>query len=444
MTFLIRACLSLVFMFGLAARLEAQEIILWHSMDGALAEIFQSFVTHFNEKPEQVTKNIKIIPQYKGTYEHTLNAGLKVLNTKDAPHILQVYEMGNLVMQAHPESFVPLSQLTSHPSKQLVPEHFLPVIREFYKSRTQTQGLPSLPFSASSVILFYNKDAFRKAGLDPEHPPTTWEEFELMAQTLKKAGAPSVLASGWLSGHHIDQTGAWHNQLVATLGNGVDGNSAVLKVNQPFFQYHLGKLAKWYEQGIFSLETGFQAEKAFVDGNIIILTQSANRLPNLEKHIAHTFDIGVGYFPYWKNQVSTYQNTSAGGGSFWALKGHKTEDYEAVQAFFEYLTDPKTQAEWHQKTCYMPVVVGAEAIAEEQKFYSSGLKGAAAKIALNSFSSHAPREHSRGVLLPNFPFVREVMIHEMKEAIRGNKSVEEALMQIDQQGNQLMRSTETH
>lgn len=432
---------------------KSQEIILWHSMDGALGEIFNEMVARFNARPENVQKNIKILPQYKGTYEQTLNTALKIINTKDAPHILQVYEMGNLVMQAHPGAYIPLNKLSSNPSPNLQPQRFLPGIREFYKARNsnnpnkesgsrsvpQATGMPSLPFSASSVILFYNKDAFKKAGLDPSQPPKTWEEFEKFAKILKEKGSQNVLAAGWLSGHHIDQMGAWHNQAVATKGNGVDGDQAILKVNQPFFQYHIGKLAEWFHDGIFSLETGPQAEKAFANGEVLILTQGANRLPNIEKHVAGRFEVGLGFFPYWQGKIDTFQNTVAGGGSFWAMAGHQPEEYQSIQSFFEFLADPKTQAEWHQKTCYMPVVLGAEAIADQSKFYTSGLKGKAAKIALDSFTLHPPKEYSRGILLPNFPRVREVMIQELKEAIRGNKNVEAALEEIDQLGNKLIQ-----
>lgn len=443
--------LSVIFIFcSVVQTAHAKDIILWHSMDAQLGSLFQSFVERFNQKPEIREKNIKIVPQFKGNYDQTLEAGLKVLNTKNAPHILQVYEMGNLIMQQKKDAFVPLNKLTETPSKSLQPENFIPTIREFYKSRSQEDksknidaGLPSLPFSASTVILFYNKNAFKNAGLDPENPPKTWEEFEKISEKLKKNGAQKIMASGWLSGHHIDHTAALHNQPIATHGNGIDGNNAVLNINHPFFKYHLSKLAEWHQAGYFSIETGAQAEKAFANGEILILSQGSNRLPILEQVVGSNFEIGLGFFPYWQKKISKPQNTIAGGASFWALSGHSKEDYAAIQAFFEYLASAETQAEWHQKTCYMPVVIGAEQIAENQNFYDSSLKGKAAKIALTSFSANAPREYSRGILLPEFTHVREVMIQEMKEAIRGNKTVENALQQIDVLGNRWMLGTWT-
>ena len=166
-------------------------------------------------------------------------------------------------------------------------------------------------------------------------------------------------------------------------------------------------------------------------------------MPNLEKIVNGQFEIGVAFLPFWQSKIDKKANSIAGGGSFWALKGHSPDDYKTIQKFFEYLASPEIQAEWHQKTCYMPVVIGAETLAEKQNFYNSSLKGEAAKIALISFSGNPPQEYSRGILLPNFPKVRELMIQEMKEAIRGNKTVEAALKEIDLQGNRIMKEEPT-
>ncbi len=87
----------------------------------------------------------------------------------------------------------------------------------------------------------------------------------------------------------------------------------------------------------------------------------------------------------------------------------------------------------------MPVVLGAQEIAKQKGFYENGLKGKVASIALKSFMGRQPKEYSRGILLPHYPKVRELMVQEMKEAIKGNKTAEEALNQIVIVGNNIMR-----
>jgi sn-glycerol 3-phosphate transport system substrate-binding protein len=426
--FCVIICLS--FSTCIASNTNQNEIVLWHSLDGPLGEKFDILVNRFNEQPESKKANYKVVTKYKGTYEQTFAAGQKVLNTPSSPHILQIYEMGNAAMQANPNSFVALDKLMAKPSSVLKREHFIPFIYNFYKSR-DGDFLASLPFSASSVII--------NAGLDPEKPPVTWEEFEQMAAILKEKGAKYVLASGWLSGHHLDHTGAWHNEPIASKGNGIESDQAEIIVNRPFFRHHLSKLASWYQVGLFSLESGTQSEQAFAEGDVIILTQGSNRLPGIEKNVNGRFQIGVGKLPYWKSQVAAPQNTIAGGASFWALAGHKQEEYAVIQKFFEYLASAQIQSEWHQETGYMPVVVGATEIAQKQGFYEKSIKGKAAKIALDSFSENSPKEHSRGIRLPNFPKVREVMVHEMKEAIKGNKTPAASLEEIEKAGNKIMQ-----
>lgn len=438
----LRVAVFLLFFSGLLSA--AQSIAVWHSFDGPLEEKFTDIVNKFNQKPEIVAANAKIVLHFKGSYDQTLYAGLAAVGTKEAPQILQVFETGNILMQSRPHVYVPLNKLTKNPSALFNNEHFIPFFSTFYKGRHGEKGLHSLPFSASTVILFYNKDAFRKAGLDPEHPPTTWEEFEKMAVVLKKRASKNVLASGRLSGHHIDQLGAWQNQPIATKGNGVDGEKAKLIVNHPFFIHHINKLSNWYQKGILSLDAAQRAEEAFAREEVLILTQGGNRFTRIEKLVNGKFEIGVGYFPYWKSRSKQPQNTVAGGASFWALAGHSAKDYEIVQQFFEYLASPEIQAEWHQDTCYMPVVKGAEAIAQRNQFYEQGLKGKVAKIALNSFSGHKPKEYSRGILLPEFPKVRELMVQEMKEAIKGNKTSEQALSKIVILGNKMMQEGSEH
>jgi len=416
----------------------AKEIIVWHSMDGPLGERLLEIVQQFNAKPSQFKNGVIVTLSYKGDYDQAIELGLEKAGTPLAPHVLQVYEKGNLVMQANPNAYIPLDKLSSTPSCSLQKARFLPAIRDYYRSRAGAEGLPSLPFSVSSVVLFYNKDAFKAAGLNPENPPATWEDFEKVAYLLKKRGAHHILASAWLSAHHVEHVGSWHNQQVATEGNGLDGEGALLAINTPFFRDHFNKLVSWYQVGIFNLAFGEKSEQAFARQEVVMLTDSANRLSHLQRLIKNKFEIGVASFPYWESVVREPYNTAVNGASFWAIKGHPAEDYVIVQQFFEFLASPEIQSEWHQKTCYLPVVIGVQALAEKQHFYEQGLTGKVAKIAIDSFMKRTPGEFSRGVLLSKFPAIRDLIVQELKAAIKGEQSVEEALEHAVSKANNLI------
>lgn len=434
--------LLLVLLLFFQFSLHAKEIIVWHSLDEGVAKSFTELVHQFNQKTDIKKLGFEIVLKYKGEYDDALLAGLSAINTREAPHILQVYEKGNLMMQRYPNAYIPLDKLSEHVSPFLQKSHFIPAASDLYRDRHETSGLASLPFSASSIVLFYNKDAFRSAGLDPEVPPNTWEDFEKVAQVLKKKGAKNILASRWLSLHHIEHMGAWHNQPIATHGNGVDGNGARLTINSSFFKDHFNQLANWYEMGIFSLEMGDKAEHAFAKNDVVMITDGVNHLPHVYQLVNGKFEIGVGRLPFWKKIIEEPYNTAASGSSFWALAGHPHDDYKIVQIFFEYLVSVEVQNKWHQMTGYLPVILGVEELSEKQGFYTNGLTGKAAKIGLDSLIKNPPAVYSRGVLLPNFPTIRDVITAEMKEAIQGKKPVEAALGEAVILGDQIIEGSQ--
>jgi sn-glycerol 3-phosphate transport system substrate-binding protein len=432
------ALILLITIFTPYATCKRQEIVVWHSMDSVLGNIFNELVETYNNQPEVITSKVKIVPVFKGNYDQSLDALCQAAGTPQAPHAAQIFEMGTLVMHqktdvhGHP-LFKSLTQVMKSINSPLSEHDFVPSIGAFYKARASE--LLSLPFNASTVVLFYNKSKLNELG---HKPPQTWEEFEELAENINKSVGKRLLGAGWMHGHMIDQTGARHNQPVATHGNGIDSNQALLCLNTPFFIDHLTSLQRWYEQGFLTLASGPQAETEFANEDIIFLTQGANRLPILESKIK-TFEIGIAAFPYWAKHVDQPYNTIAGGASFWAINGYDDAIYKSLAHFFEYLVSVKTQMQWHLKSGYLPVIQKAhEAIYNEQSPYSNELAQQAARIAFTSLFGDTVTENTRGILLPRFNEIRKIMLDEMLAAIEGKRSPEEALSNITELGNSLL------
>ena len=257
-------------------------LVIWHALDGELGKVFNELLKDF-EKQEPT---IKVQAISKGNYDKTLDAFLK---DPQEPDVVQVFEMGTAVMQSA-KKFTPIKTVFSWIKKPI--PNFTSAASSFYKGHAKT--LQCLPFSAATVILFYNKTLLDRIG---ENPPEAFEDFEKMAIKHRKNGTLLTLAAGWLSGHHMDQIGAIHNIPIATKGNGVDGQNAKL-VDNPFFNTHWIFLQTWYRAGLFSLKAGPEAEKAFADGEIALISQGSNRLGILEKAVDGRFEIGVAHFPY--------------------------------------------------------------------------------------------------------------------------------------------------
>ncbi len=101
-----------------------------------------------------------------------------------------------------------------------------------YYSDTQGQLL-SMPFNSSTQVLYINKDAFKKAGLDPNRPPKTWPEVGDAAEKLKASGMACGFTTGWQSWVQLESFSAWHNMPFATKENGFGGLDTRLEFNGP-------------------------------------------------------------------------------------------------------------------------------------------------------------------------------------------------------------------
>ena len=126
----------------------------------------------------------------------------------------------------------PVWQLAQSTGVKLDPNAYIPAVRGYYS--LPDGRLMSMPFNSSTCIVWYNKDAFEKAGLDPEQFPATWPEVVTLARTLRDKGAaqyPVITASVvWA---HFEQFSAIHDLPYATEANGFKGLDAVLKINSP-------------------------------------------------------------------------------------------------------------------------------------------------------------------------------------------------------------------
>lgn len=432
---------SLVRCYQISKEISPQKIIVWHAMDYALGHAFETLVQDYNQKPEVRDAGIQVVAEFKGTYDQTLDAGLAVACTAQAPHILQVYEMGTLKvikLQQKKSVIVPLKEVMSN--THFDENVFLPRIVQFY--RAHGQFLNSVPFNTSTVILYYNKTALQKAGINEASllDRLTWEDFINIADRLKKQGAQNILAHGWLTGHGIDQTAACHNESIATNGNGVDGDAVMELSKSDFFEHHITFLKELYEKEMFTLKVGAEAEKAFADQEVMFLTNGANRLPLIEQQVKNKFEIGVATFPYWKKWVDASHNKLVCGASLWVMAGHATHELGAIADFLKYVVSVPVQKKWHMMTGYVPVVHGVREICEQEGFYEASLQGKASLIALESLMAKEQKEYTRGILLPNFPEIRKIQIEEMTKAIKNEKSVKDALKTIDEKANELLKS----
>ena len=169
------------------------EIQWWHSMGGALGEWVNDLAKAYNASQTQY----KIVPTFKGSYDESMTAAIAAFRSGNAPHILQVFEVGTATMMASKGAIVPVGKVMSDAGVAFNPAAYVPAVAGYY---TAPNGqMLSFPFNSSTPVFHYNKDAFKAAGMDPENPPKTWPEVALAAGKLKAAGHKCPFTTSWVS-----------------------------------------------------------------------------------------------------------------------------------------------------------------------------------------------------------------------------------------------------
>jgi sn-glycerol 3-phosphate transport system substrate-binding protein len=150
------------------------------------------------------------VPVFKGTYDETLTSAIAAFRANEQPAIIQVYEVGTGTMMAAEGAVYPVYQLMKDQGEAWDQSQFIAPVVGYY---SDTSGnVLSLPFNSSTPIMYYNKDVFKKAGLDPETPPRTWAEVEAFSRKIKESGAAACgFTSTWMSWIQTENLNAVHN-----------------------------------------------------------------------------------------------------------------------------------------------------------------------------------------------------------------------------------------
>jgi sn-glycerol 3-phosphate transport system substrate-binding protein len=409
-----------------------KEIVVWHAFEGFIYEKFAEIVDDFNH--QSGAYHITLVN--KGNYTETYNRGVEAFEAGYPPHILQVYEVATQGMMLKTNMFRPVDELMSHFFKKFDSDVYIDAVRDFYS--TPNKKMYSLPWNASTGILFYNKEAFRKAGLNPDHPPKTWEELEKIGVKLVNAGYIGFVTA-WPAAYNLEYICSWHNLPFATHENGLGGLQARLNFNGPYQIRHLDKLVQWQKSKIFQYEGRFttQPEKTFTDGRSAILLQGSNRFPMLKK--ASADPLGVGFIPYWADIVDSPYRLTIGGSSFWVMAGFDEETYRGIAQFLAYLSLPEVQTYWHQQTGYLPITEAAYYLAKKKGFYE---KNPAAEIAVLEVMNKKITPNTKGIRLGSYTVIREKIIDNMEKALKGEITPKEALDTAVAEGNALLAQFE--
>ncbi len=411
----------------------ATEISWWHAMGGALGESVNDLAKRFNDSQSDYV----VVPVYKGNYTETMTGAIAAFRAKQHPHIVQVFEVGTASMMAAEGAVYPVYQLMRDAREPFDQSRYIAAVAGYYA--TADGNMLSLPFNSSTPVMYYNKDAFRKAGLDPEKPPRTWPELAEMSRTLIQSGAVKYgFTTGWQSWVLIENFSAWHNLPIGTLANGFEGLKTEFQINSPQHVAHLQAIADWQKDNVFKY-AGRRSEPnpLFIEGECAFLLNSSASTAGIAR--GAKFDFGITFLPYWPEIAATPQNSIIGGATLWVLKGHKPKTYKGVAKFITFLSRADIQAEFHQATGYVPITNEAYELTRIQKYYAAN---PGADIAVQQLNYNPPTENSRGLRFGNFVQVRDIFNEELEALWAGTKDAKTALEAMTARGNTLLRRFE--
>jgi sn-glycerol 3-phosphate transport system substrate-binding protein len=410
----------------------ATDILWWHAMSGELGRQLERLAADFNAS--QTT--YRVVPIYKGSYTETVSAAIFAFRSRSQPAIVQVNEIATATMMAAKGAIYPVYDLMREESEAFLPTTYLPAVTGYY---TDLAGnMLSFPFNTSTPILYYNKELFRKAGLNPEVAPKTWPEVGAAAQRLRVSGVPCGFTTHWPSWVNVENFSAVHDVPIATRSNGFAGPDTALMINNPLVVRHLTQLAEWQKTKVYDYGgRATRAEPRFQNGQCgIFLGSSATRADILKNA---KFDVGFGTLPYWPDVQGAPRNTIIGGATLWVLRDRPREEYKGVARFFAFLSKAEVQAAWHQATGYLPITKAAYELSRDRGFYD---RNPGAAISVEQMMRATPGENSKGLRLGSFVLIRDVIEEEMEQVFTGRKRAQDAMDSAVERGNRLLRQFE--
>lgn len=420
----IALALALAFASGAQAQTEIQ---WWHSMSGALGDWVGDIAKDYNSKQ----RDYKIVPVFKGSYDESMTAAVAAFRAGNAPHILQVFEVGTATMMASKGVVVPVEQVMREAGYKFDPKAYVPAVAGYY---TAPSGqMMSFPFNSSTTVMWVNLDAFKAAGLPTDKLPRTWPEVTLAAAKLKASGHQCPFTTAWQGWTQLESFSTWHDTELATQGNGMKGLNARLVVNSPLHVRHIENLGNMAKQGLFVYKgRGSAAGAPFESGECAISINSSAAYAGVSKNAK--FKFAVGTLPYYPDVPNAPQNTVIGGASLWVMSGKKPAEYKGIASFFNYLSDPAVQAANHKRTGYLPVTMAAFRLTEQSGFYQ---QNPGTDVSVNQMIRKTT-EKSRGIRLGNYVQIRTIEDEELEQVWAGKKSAKAALDSVVQRGNELL------
>lgn len=433
-TAVVAACFLFMFL-GSPVAAKKVELQFWHGLAMPLGGLLEKIVDDFNASQD----TYHIHASFRGSYPDTMVAAIAASRAGKAPHIVQMFEVGTATMMAAGGAIKPVHELMKEAGIPFDPRAYIPAVRGYYS--LPDGRMMSMPFNSSTAVMFYNKDAFRKAGLDPAKPPRTWGELRAAARRIVAANAAKIgFTAAWPTWTQFEQFSAVHDIPLASRANGMEGMDAVLLINSPLHVRHVQTLIDMQREGSFRYGGRDSAADAlFPAGEAAIIHASSGLRARIVREAK--FDWGVAMLPYYDDVKGAPRNSIIGGASFWVMTAPRrtAEEYRGVAEFFRFISQPDVVARWHMETGFLPITFGGFERTQALGFYR---QNPGTDVPFRQLTLTEPTENSRGLRLGNMPEIRVVVQEELEMALQGKQTAQQAMDNAVARGNTILRHFE--
>ncbi|WP_405083189.1 ABC transporter substrate-binding protein [Paenibacillus chitinolyticus] len=388
------------------------KITFWHSMSGELGKVTDKLISDFNASQ----KDVQVEGIFQGTYDESLNKMKASMDSKSGPSLIQVYEIGSRYM-IDSKAITPVQKFIDADKYDL--SQLEENITQYY---TIGGKLNSMPFNTSNPILYYNKDMFKAAGLDPEKPPVTFDEVTKAAQALSKDGkaGASFAIYGWFMEQFFAKQGAEYVN---------NGNGRTSPATESYVNKEAGlKALTWWKSMVdnkTALNLGRKTDdtkKAFAAGQIAMMLDSTASLKGIVSTAEGKFQVGTAPLP--KPADAAEGGVVVGGASLYITNNKSEAEQKGAWEFIKFLTSPQSQAYWHVNTGYFPITKKAY---DEQIVKDNLVKYPQFKTAVDQLHGSKANTATQGAVMGVFPEARQIVEGAIEEALNGKKTPQAAL-----------------
>ena len=381
-------------------------IELSHQLDEERAARLEPLIERFNAQHKNV--QVKLVHRVEGDEPAAIN----LVTNEEYSRFLN-----------NKAKFRPLYEVMREAKKTLDAGKFSPDLRN---GPGDVKGqLFALPVAFSTPVLYINKVAFRKAGLNPDLPPKNWADAQEVAGKLADSGSKCPFSTSWPAWIHVDNLAAWNGAEVADARGKLSFNGLVeIK--------HVAMLATWHKSKYFSyFGRRDEADRRFANGECAMLTSSSSLAATLSDNAE--LEVGVSALPYHDDVHGAPQNTLADGASLWIAGGLKPAATKGVADFVNYVLSPEVQIELTVAGGYLPMTSVARATASSKllKMDLAGLRVASAQLPGKVLSP--------SLRVSQLERVRIIVEEELESVWANKKPAKEALDNAVLRGNSVLQ-----